>query len=125
MIVRIVKHIVMLGIAAGFAVTGALADDGGDGSDGGRTDIRTAINIFQDQKAQFLAQQRDEGKSHARKIRDEVRIQVVAAAKTSSLAGRQELRQAIEDAKRNAQQQARKLVEETTEAARDSRHSRQ
>src|SRR5262249_43735796 len=97
----------MLGLATGFTAVGSLADDD-QGVDGGRSDIRTAINIFQDQKAEFLAHQRDEGKSRARKIREEVRVQVIAAAKTSSLAGRQELRQAIDDAKRSAQQQARK-----------------
>jgi hypothetical protein len=118
--VKALKQILILGIVAGFGAVGALADD-----DSGslRTDVRTAIAIFQDQKADFLAQQRDEHKSRGRKLRDEVRVQVVAATKGLSSQARQELKESIQNAKSQAREQARKLLEESAEVAHSSHHA--
>lgn len=84
--------------------------------------IRAAIALFQEQKAEFLKKQIDEQKSTASKARDEVRDQVIATAKATTIRPLvQELRQSIEDAKRHAVEQNRKLIQEATEAARTRR----
>ncbi|HEY6227724.1 MAG TPA: hypothetical protein VI282_11440 [Verrucomicrobiae bacterium] len=84
--------------------------------------IRAAIAMFQEQKADFLKKQIDEQKSTASKARDEVRDQVIATAKATTIRPLvQELRQSIEEAKRLAVEQNRKLIQEATEAARTRR----
>jgi hypothetical protein len=83
--------------------------------------IRAAIALFQEQKAEFLKKQIDEQKSNAGKARDEVRDQVAAARPAIIKPLVQELKQSIEDAKRHAVEQNRKLVQEAIEAARTRR----
>ena len=115
------KQIMILGVMIGAFAAGARA---GDTSLAVGSQMRAAILLFQDQKADFLAHQRDQQKSNARKLRGEVREQIVAAqASIASASGplRQEVRESIEDAKHHAKEQSRKLVQETAEAARDSR----
>jgi len=105
----------------------ALSALGARGSDAllsgsGDTQIRTAIAIFQDQKADFLRQQRDLEKIGSGKLRNEVRDQITAARATLGPL-RTEARQSIQDAKSHALEQSRKLLEESAQAARQSRHA--
>ena len=82
--------------------------------------IRAAIALFQDQKAEFLKKRREDQKSATDIARDEIRDQI-AASKPTIKPLVQELRQSIEEAKRQSKEQNRKLVLEATEAARTRR----
>ena len=105
---------------------GVVATRGGDGtaSLSLNDQIRAAIALFQDQKAEFLSAQRGEHKNSPGQLRKEIREQVAATTLTARLSLaplRQELRQSIEEAKRQSIEQSRKLVQEATEAARSRR----
>ena len=83
--------------------------------------IRAAIAMFQEQKAEFLKKQIDEQKSNASKARDEVRDQIAAAKPATIKPLVQEMKQSIEEARQHAIEQNRKLIQEATEAARRRR----
>lgn len=101
------------------AGAGAMGARGGDKTVSLTTDtqISAAIAVFQDQKAAFLTQQ----KNNAKKVRDEVRVQVATAKSTTITPLRQEMRNSIEEAKRQAIEQSRKVAAESAELARDAR----
>src|SRR3954469_22189695 len=91
---------------AGIGMIVALSALGAWGSDGllsgsGDTQIRTAIAMFQDQKADFLRQQRELERSGSGKLRNEVRDQI-AAARATLRPLRTESRQSIQEAKSQA-----------------------
>jgi hypothetical protein len=103
-----------------------LATRGSDDSTSSSLDsqIRTAITLFQDQKAEFLRQQREQEKSCSGRLRDEIRSQITAARAVATVGPlRTEARQSVEDAKRLAIEQSRKLVEETVQTVRRGHHA--
>jgi hypothetical protein len=116
--VKALKAITIVGTILGAGALGAL---GADTSISVSDQIRAAITLFQVQKAEFLSQQRELGRSNAGRARDEVRDEVAAAKVATIKPLVQELRQSIEDAKSHAREQSRKLTEEAAEAAR-TRH---
>jgi len=121
--VKAIKTITIVGLILG---AGVMATRGGDGtaSLSLNDQIRAAIALFQDQKAEFLSAQRDEHKMTPGQLRKEIREQVAAgtlAVRLSLAPLRQELKQSIEEAKRQAIEQNRKLVQEAAEAARSRR----
>jgi hypothetical protein len=121
--VKAIKTITIVGLILG---AGVGATRGGDGtaSLSLNDQLRTAIALFQDQKAEFLNAQRDDHKNSPGQLRKEIREQVAAATLTARLSLsplRQELRQSIEEAKRQSIEQSRKLVQEAAEAARSRR----
>lgn len=112
------KQIAILGVVLGVFAAGVRADDAKLAV---QSQVRAAILMFQDQKAEFLASQTNQQKTNARKLRQEVRDQLVTAQAAAVAPLRQEVRQSVEDAKRHALEQARKLTQETAAAARDTR----
>jgi hypothetical protein len=121
--VKAIKTITIVGLLLG---AGVAATRGGDGtaSLSLNDQLRAAILLFQDQKADFLKAQRDDHKMNPGQIRKELREQVAAATLTARFSMsplRQELRQSIEEAKRQSIEQSRKLVQEAVEAARSRR----
>jgi hypothetical protein len=118
-----VKAIKTISLAGLILSASALGVRGGDGS-GTLTisaEIRTAIAMFQEQKSDFLKKQREETKGCATKAREEIRDQLVGDKPATIKPLVQELRQSIEEAKRHAVEQNRKLVLEAAEAARTRR----
>jgi hypothetical protein len=119
--VKAIKQIVAAGMILVVGTIGVRASDSG-GASGDDSDIKSIISVFRDQKAHFLAEQRDQHRSKAGKLRKEVREQV-AAVKSATEALRQEMRQSIEEAKQRAAEQSRKIIQETAENARESRRA--
>lgn len=85
--------------------------------------IRSVIGMFQDQKAAIIADQKELQRSCAKKARDEVRDLVTCSKSTSITALRQEIKQSVENAKRQAIEQQRKLGVEIAALARESRRA--
>jgi hypothetical protein len=82
--------------------------------------VRLAVALFQDQKAEFLAQQK-EARNVAKKVRAEVR-ELRKSEQTSALKQvRDEARKSVEGAKQQAVEQSRKLAEEAAQVAQDAR----
>src|SRR5688500_6284295 len=82
--------------------------------------VRVALALFQDQKAEFLAQQK-EAKNYAKKVRAEIREQMKTTQSGTLAPMRQEARKSVEEAKRQAVEQSRKVASEGAEVARDVR----
>ncbi len=87
------------------------------------TEIKDIVKSFQDQKTEYIKQQQDAKKDLAltaqdsrAKVREELN-----QTRTDLGALRQELRDSIEVAKRQAQEQARRVAEEAKEAAKNNR----
>jgi hypothetical protein len=120
-VVKQIKQLLLVAVFAGAAVFGVQGADKKKGSPDVDAQIRAAVAIFQDQKAAFLAQQKDQQKNNAKKVRDEVRAQVAASKSTTITPLRQDVRQSIEEAKRQAVEQSRKVAAEAADIARDVR----
>jgi hypothetical protein len=79
-------------------------------------ELKEIIKNFQDQKKEFLRQQKEEQRNHRAKVREEL-----TSGTTTVGAVRQEVKDSINDAKRQAKEQGRKLLEEQKEAAKEER----
>ena len=120
--VKAAKQLVLMGM---LAIAGATGARGGEFTAALTIDqIREIIDLFQEQKAQFLALQKDQQKSYAKKIRDEVRSQMAWNRPAVLRALRQELRESVAEAKAQAAEHRRKLAQETAEAAREASRGR-
>jgi hypothetical protein len=77
-------------------------------------ELKQIIKNFQDQKKEFLRQQKEQQREGRGKVRQEI-------TSDSSTVGevRRELNDSINDAKRQAREQARKLADEAKEAAKE------
>jgi hypothetical protein len=119
-IVKTLRNIVAVGLMIGIGALATTASDDSSSSSGDSS-IRTAISIFQDQRADYFRRQREQERSCSGKLREEARDQV-AAAKITNASLRREMKISIAEAKAHALEQSRKLVEEGSGASRQSRH---
>jgi hypothetical protein len=79
-------------------------------------ELKEIIKSFQDQKKEFLRQQKEQQRDERAKVREEL-----TSATPTVGAVRRELKDSINDAKRQAKEQGRKLLEEQKEAAKEER----
>ena len=79
------------------------------------TELKDIIKNFQDQKKEFLRQQKEQQHEGRGKVREEL-----TSAGTAVGPVRQELKDSINEAKRQAREQGRKLLEEQKEAAKEN-----
>ena len=75
-------------------------------------ELKEIVNNFQEQKKQFLAQQKEQNADSRAKVREEL-------GSTGSAA--QDAKDAIAEAKRVSREQARKLADEAKESAKEGR----
>lgn len=80
------------------------------------TELKDIIKNFQEQKKEFLRQQKEQQHEGRSKVREEL-----TSAGTAVGPVRQELKDSINDAKRQAREQGRKLLEEQRDAVKDGR----
>ena len=83
------------------------------------TELKEIIKNFQDQKKEFLRQQKEQQHEDRGKVREELTSGGTAVGPV-----RWELKDSINDAKRQAREQGRKLLEEQKEAAKENGHKR-
>jgi hypothetical protein len=76
------------------------------------TEIRDVVKSFQDQKKEFIQQQKDAAKTTREDVRQQVKENVVDSAVTSA---RKESKESLKEAKELAKEQSRKLAEEAAE----------
>ena len=118
---KVIKYLILIAV---LVAAGAVSVQAGEKADLTAGQVQFAVALFKDQKAEFLAQQK-EAKNYAKKVRAEVRERR-ATEKAGALAPvRDEARKSIEDAKLQAVEQGRKLAEESAAIARDARRSGQ
>ena len=82
--------------------------------------VRLAVALFQDQKAEFLAAQK-EAKLVAKQVRADARELRKAEKTATAQQVRDEARKSVESAKQLAVEQGRKLAEEAAQIAQDAR----
>lgn len=107
-------------IAAGLIGFASIVTKADDGASGGDSQIRNAVSIFQDQRAEYVRRHREQRACCDGKLRAEVRDQV-SAARVAPISVRRELRISIAEARAQALEQSRKLIEEGSSASRQSR----
>jgi hypothetical protein len=109
---------IVVALVLGFGQVRAQAADGSaakpDRPTPNKTDLKAIIQNFQDQKKQFLAQQKEQQGDTRTKLRDEV-------GSSGSLGNAvRDAKDAIAEAKSVAREQARKLADEAREAAKNA-----
>ena len=77
-------------------------------------ELKEIVRNFQDQKKEFLRQQKEQQRENRGKVREELTSSGTAVGPV-----RHELKDSINDAKRQAREQGRKLLEEQKEAAKE------
>jgi len=87
-------------------------DGSGNGSGADVTELKDIIKNFQDQKKEFLKQQKEQQAELRGKVREELTSKSTAIGSV-----RQEAKDAIAEAKLQSREQARKLADEAKDAA--------
>ena len=120
--VKALKQLILMGMLAVVAVVTAHGADK-KAATVSNDQVRLAVSLFQDQKAEFLAQQK-EARSIAKQVRADARELRKAETTATAQQARDEARKSVENAKQLAIEQSRKLAEEAAQIAQDARKGR-
>ena len=120
---KALKQFVLVGMLAAAGVATAQGGEKEKAAAPTGDQVRLAVALFQDQKAEFLAAQK-EAKLVAKQVRADARELRKAEKTATAQQVRDEARKSVESAKQLAVEQGRKLAEEAAQIAQDARRGK-